>query len=111
MADLQSQLDILSKSKKEVTQTSPAKLKGFYHQHPLNTSISQKTLKSIETCGFTAKGVLSYVTHSRVLDRKIGKIGQTYVMANLHKTNCSGFIEGRAPGILTGCEDDFARLV
>ena len=46
VADLQSQLDILSKSKKEVTQTSPANLKGFYHERPFEKSINQKTLRS-----------------------------------------------------------------
>ena len=43
VADLQSQLDILSKSKKEVTQTSPAYLKWFYQEHPVEKSINQNT--------------------------------------------------------------------
>ena len=41
VADLQSQLDILSKSKKEVTQTSPANLKWFYQEHPFEKSINK----------------------------------------------------------------------
>ena len=40
------------------------------------------------------------------MERKSGKIGQTYVLAKLYKTNSSGFIDGRAPGILNGCQDE-----
>ena len=87
MADLQSQLDILSKSKKEVKDSKIKRVallqKGYY-----------RTLHIYE---FWSENL-----------SKIGKIGQIYVMSKLHKTKSSGFIGDRPPGILN--QDDFARL-
>ena len=87
VADLQSQLDILSKSKKEVTQTSPANLKWFYQEHPFEKSINK---------------ILS-----RVVLLQKGYFGaKKWKNRTMHKTNSSDFIDGRAPGILNGCQDE-----
>ena len=49
------------------------------------------------TRGFTPKGLF--------WSEKSGK-SDGHVMAKLHKTNSGGFINGQAPGIWNGCQDE-----